>query len=166
MENEVSYTLITSAADFALAGTLFKEYAAYIGIDLSFQNFEKELQALGGQYSAPEGALILAYLDDNAVGCVGVRRLEADIAELKRMYVKPEARRHGIGVGLLERALENAVILGYQRIRLDTLAHMTKAQELYRRFGFYTILPYRFNPLDGAVYMEKELFSPAGHREP
>lgn len=82
MENEVSYKLITSAADFALAVELFRQYAAYIGIDLSFQNFEKELQALGGQYSAPAGALILAYLDGVAVGCVGVRRLDADIAEL------------------------------------------------------------------------------------
>ena len=165
MENSVTYKVITEAADFALAGELFKEYAVYIGIDLSFQHFEKELQVLGGQYHTPDGALILAYLDGVAVGCVGVRRLEADIAELKRMYVKPEARQYGIGVGLLERALAIAVGLGYQRIRLDTLDHMTKAQDLYRRFGFYTIPPSRFNPLEGAVYMEKELLNPAGRRE-
>jgi ribosomal protein S18 acetylase RimI-like enzyme len=73
------------------------------------------------------------------------------------MYVLPEYRRYKIGIKLLNIALETATTLGYNFIRLDTLPSMTPAINLYRSVGFYDIPPYRFNPIEGAVYMEKKL---------
>ena len=97
-------------------------------------------------------------MDANAfVGCSGIRRLDDETAELKRMYVKNEYRGYQIGVALLERSCEIAKQLGYKKLRLDTLATMTRAQQLYTASGFYQIAPYRFNPLPGTIYMEKEL---------
>lgn len=154
MKTPATYHEVTEAGGWAIAEKLFREYAAYIGIDLSFQGFDNELSALERQYAPPEGALVLGYVGDVAAGCVGVRRLGDGIAELKRMYVQPAFRGHGLGVGLLERALEAARTLKYQKIRLDTLATMETAKALYRRFGFYEIPSYRYNPHEDAVYME------------
>ncbi|HTJ11794.1 MAG TPA: GNAT family N-acetyltransferase [Dinghuibacter sp.] len=154
MENSGSFRVASEAGDYATAAKLFKEYAADIGIDLAFQGFEGELTALQKQYGPPAGALILGYVDGTAAACVGVRRLEDGVAELKRMYVQPAFRGHGLGAGLLERALKATRELGYRKIRLDTLATMLSARALYRRFGFYEIPAYRYNPHDDAVYME------------
>ena len=153
----VSYEVVTEAAGYAVAQDLFREYAMDIGVDLSFQGFEEELGAIAAQYGPPSGGLVLSLVDDAAAGCVGVRRLQDGVAELKRMYVRPAYRGYGLGVGLLQEALRVARSLGYRTIRLDTLATMTGAQALYRRFGFYAIPAYRFNPLEGAVYMEMRL---------
>jgi ribosomal protein S18 acetylase RimI-like enzyme len=136
---------------------MFKEYVALLGVDLSFQDFEKELEQIQQQYSEPKGALLLAIKDSVVIGCAAIRQLDGEIAELKRMYVRNEYRGHGIGVVLLERLIEIAKMTGYKKMRLDTLKNMIKAQELYTSFGFYVIPPYRFNPLEGTVYMEKQL---------
>ena len=153
----IRFCVARTAAEFDDARSLYQQYAASLNIDLSFQNFAAELSALEAQYSAPTGAAILAYKDETPIGCVGIRENEPGIAELKRMYVQPDYRRYKIGMKLLTLALETATELNYTFIRLDTLASMTPAINLYRSFGFYDIAPYRFNPREGAVYMEKKL---------
>lgn len=156
-ENEVVYLIATTEEDFETGKILFTEYAASLGVDLSFQNFETELNTINKQYSKPAGGLLLAFINGVAAACAGVRKLAEETAELKRMYVKPGYRGYRLGAGLLQRSLELAKELGYEKIRLDTLQNMTRAKELYTSFGFYEIPSYRFNPLEGTVYMEKQL---------
>jgi len=142
--------------------TLFREYADSIGIDLCFEGFEKELEELPGKYGPAHGGLFLAMIDGEPAGCVGVRPFEPPlIAELKRLYVRPAARKHGLGAALTNRAIERARKRGYSRIRLDSLPSMAEAQRLYRQLGFREIPSYKFNPVHGVTYMELELNQPA-----
>lgn len=126
-------------------------------MDLCFQDFPNELETLETQYNKPHGALLLAWSGNTAVGCVAIRNLEEDIAELKRMYVQPGFRGHQIGKKLLEQILGIVKNTGYNKIRLDTLPSMKEARQLYRASGFYEIPCYRFNPVDGSVFLEKSL---------
>jgi putative acetyltransferase len=153
----VTYKIADTADDFEIGKQLFEEYAHSLNVDLSFQNFSAELDTIDKQYHGPAGGLLLAFCGEEPAGCAGVRRLEEGVAELKRMYVRDEYRGQKIGVRLLQGAIDLAKGLGYRKLRLDTLKDMTKAQELYRSFGFYEITSYRWNPLEGAIYMEKEL---------
>jgi ribosomal protein S18 acetylase RimI-like enzyme len=161
METQQSETIRFGIAhtddEFEDARNLYIQYANSLDIDLSFQNFDTELNSLEEQYSVPHGAIVLAYKDETPVGCVGIRAHAPGIAELKRMFVHPVYRRYKIGIKLLNLALETAVKLNYTFIRLDTLPSMIPAINLYRSMGFYDIPPYRFNPVEGAVYMEKKL---------
>jgi putative acetyltransferase len=157
MEQIFVYKTAHTENDFEDGRVIFREYADALGVDLSFQDFEKELETIHVQYNKPEGVLILIYLNEKPIACIGVRRSDEKTAELKRMYVKSQYRSQGIGVELLKRSLRTAKDLGYKRIRLDTLENMVKAQELYKSFGFYIIPPYRFNPIQGTIYMEKIL---------
>ena len=144
--------------EYQLAVQLFKEYAEEIGIDLEFQNFQKELNDLKQQYSKPEGALWIAYNEShNAVGCVAIRKLEDTVCELKRMYIRKEARGTGLGKQLMTTSIEKAIELGYEKMRLDTLATMLPAIGLYKSVGFYEIESYRYNPFEEAKYFELEL---------
>ncbi|SEJ57777.1 Acetyltransferase (GNAT) family protein [Dyadobacter sp. SG02] len=136
---------------------LFQEYAASLPIDLAFQGFDEELETVRDQYGPPSGALVLAYAGERAVGCAGVRSKGEGIAELKRMYVRPEFRGHQLGRLLLERSVSVAKELGYRKLRLDTLASMTGARRLYESFGFEVIPAYYANPHADAIYMEKLL---------
>lgn len=156
MDKIVFKTAVT-AADFEAGRKLFEEYAASLTFDLSFQHFEEELQQLELQYQKPEGALLLCFLDDAALGCAGIRLLEHSTAELKRLYVKPAFRSLKLGKQLLELSVQTAGNLGYRYLRLDTVPGQEKAQALYRHLGFYQIEPYRHNPMDGTIYMEKAL---------
>ena len=122
-----------------------------------FPGFSNELKLIGKQYNKPKGALLLAYKNNIAIGCAGIRELDNNTAELKRMYVQPGYRKYKVGASLLTLAIEIAKELNYKSIRLDTLPTMTKAQELYRSFGFYEIPSYRFNPVSGTVFMERQL---------
>ncbi len=149
---------VTSKKDFDTASLLFREYAEQLGIDLSFQNFDKEIQELRSQYIRPDGSLFIAWdREHNAMGCIAIRKLEESICELKRMYVKPTYRVLGIGQKLLAKTLETAKALGYQKMRLDTLASMEPALALYTKAGFYEIEAYRYNPVEGAKYFEISL---------
>ncbi len=150
----------TSAAQIEQARALFTEYAAQLGIDLCFQNFTQELATLPGDYAAPTGCLLLAMDDaaESAIGCVALRRLDAEACEMKRLYVRPEARGYGVGVDLIDRVIAEGRALGYQRMRLDTLpGKMESALKLYRARGFVEIEPYRYNPIPGSVFMELNL---------
>ena len=146
-----------NSADFATGKRLFLEYAQSLDFNLCFQNFEQELADIQEQYGIPNGCLLLVKNDGETVGCAGVRRWQSDIAELKRMYLKPQTRGLGLGKKMLEAALENARQLGYRSIRLDTLPTMETAIALYREFGFADIPPYRDNPFEGTIYLEKTL---------
>ena len=144
-------------ARLTLARALFERYAAWIGIDLEFQGFKEELAGLPGEYAHPGGCILLAERGREALGCVALRSLGADICEMKRLYVLPEWRGRGAGRALAEAVLREARERRYTLMRLDTLAHMREAIGLYRSLGFRKIEPYRFNPIEGAVYMELHL---------
>ncbi len=133
---------------------LFVEYGASLGIDLSFQNFDEELADLPRGYAPPDGCLLLAVYENQAAGCVALRRLDGKTCEMKRLYVLPQRRKLGVGKRLVETVIEEARRLGYARMRLDTLSSMTQAQMLYKSLGFEEIAPYCFNPNEGTVFME------------
>lgn len=157
VQDDISYKIAVSTEDFNDGKRLFLQYAQSIDIDLGFQGFDKELEIIHQQYNKPSGALLLAYAGELPVGCAAIRPIDEEHAELKRMFVQPEYRQYKIGRKLMELIIEKAAALQYKYIRLDTLPTMTSALGLYRSFGFYEIPPYRFNPVEGAVYMEKKL---------
>jgi GNAT superfamily N-acetyltransferase len=145
--------------DIAEAAVLFREYADWLGIDLSFQGFEAELASLPGKYAPPSGELMLAWsTTGETLGCVAMRPLEGTmVCEMKRLYVRPAARGLGIGVALVEAIIGCAQELGYAEMKLDTLAGMQEAFALYKRFGFREIPAYYRNPVPGTVYLGKRL---------
>ncbi len=143
------------AVDHARA--LFVEYADSLGVDLSFQSFTTELGALPGEYAPPSGCLVLAFEGEAIAGCVALRRLDAKVSEMKRLYVRPGFRGRAIGKALANRVIEEARRIGYQRMRLDTLPTMGTAIALYELLGFRDIEPYRFNPISGSRFLELEM---------
>jgi ribosomal protein S18 acetylase RimI-like enzyme len=136
---------------------LFKEYASGLGVDLCFQDFEHELKELPGEYSEPNGCILLAFLDSELAGCVALRSFSPGICEMKRMYVRPTFRGKGIGRVLAQDVIREARNRGYKKMRLDSLPTMKEAQALYRSLGFREIHAYRPNPIEGAIYMELTL---------
>lgn len=137
---------------------LFEEYATSLGIDLGFQDFAAEVAHLAERYAPPLGALYVAEQQGSLIGCVALRAFQPpNIAELKRLYVRPAGRGHALGRRLSLVAIERAAALGYTQLRLDTLPTMHAAQALYRDLGFGEIAPYRFNPIAGTRYMELTL---------
>ncbi len=138
---------------------LVEEYLASLPFSLGFQDVAGELADLPAAYGPPGGAAFLAIEGERSVGCVAIRPLGAGVAELKRMYVVPEARKRGHGRALCEAAIAQARRLGYRRLRLDTVAEMEAAAHIYRALGFRPIAPYRENPLETARFYELDLTS-------
>ena len=136
---------------------LFVEYAESLDFDLEFQNFREELVDLPGEYAPPAGCLLLALIGDAPAGCVGLRKLDDDVCEMKRLYVRPKYRAQGIGRVLAESVAREARNKGYGKMRLDTVPSMRAARKLYASMGFREVKPYRYNPIDGATFMEKKL---------
>ena len=152
----------TSAQDMAIAAQLFREYADSLELDLAFQNFDDELAHLPGDYAAPRGALLLAYVDGALAGCCALRPLDnADIpnaAEMKRLYVRRAFRGFGLGRQLAETILDAARQAGYASVLLDTLDDMEAARNLYSDLGFQSIEPYYHNPIPGAHYLKADIY--------
>jgi ribosomal protein S18 acetylase RimI-like enzyme len=150
-----------SATELDALRGLFTEYANSLDIDLSFQNFEQELSELPGDYTAPNGALFMALVNEQPAGCCALRPLDtsdyANACEMKRLYVRPAFRKLGLGRVLTEAILEAARISGYDHVLLDTLDDMEAARALYEELGFVEIPPYYHNPVSGAHYLMAKL---------
>jgi len=145
-------------ADLDATRRLFRAYVEGLDFDLDFQDVKSEMAALPGPYAPPDGAILLADVDGEAVGVVALQPLDDEHAcEMKRLYVTPEYRNQGIGRALATGIIEAAQDLGYEVMRLDTVASMTAARHLYRSLGFEERSAYYHNPLDDAVYMERSL---------
>jgi putative acetyltransferase len=152
------YCVVAEAPhQFETASLLFQEYAAQLGIDLCFQDFAAELKALPMMYGPPSGCLVLAMNGATPVGCGALRRLSDGVCEMKRLYIRRAARGAGLGRRLAERLVDEARILGYETMRLDTLVDMRPAQNLYRSLGFREIKAYYANPLSNSLYLELAL---------
>ena len=154
---------VKSDEEVQKARVLFEEYAAWLGINLCFQNFDKELAELPGDYAPPNGRLLLATENDLIAGCVALRKIDGGktgdgVCEMKRLYVRPRFRGQGLGRSLTEAVIEVAREIGYRRMRLDTLpGKMDRAIAMYRSLGFKNIAPYYNNPVPDAAFMELEL---------
>jgi ribosomal protein S18 acetylase RimI-like enzyme len=146
-------------ADLADVRTLFREYVAWLGVDLTFQNFDGEVASLPGKYAPPGGELFLARRDDgHLLGCIGIRPFDRPGAcEVKRLYVRKEARGSGLGRALASATIDFAAAAGYREILLDTLPAMIPAVSMYRSLGFEQTPPYWNNIIPGAMYFRKLL---------
>ena len=150
-----------SLEELAATRLIFREYAAQLGVDLCFQNFEAELAELPGEYDVPEGALLLALVGGEVAGCCALRALDSvdypNACEMKRLYVRKPFRRLGLGRQLAEAILDAARVAGYHSVLLDTLDDMESARALYAELGFAEIPPYYHNPIAGAHYLKVDL---------
>lgn len=147
--------------DWSQTRDIFLEYASSLKVDLSFQDFEQELAQLPGEYQAPRGALLLAWVDGNLAGCCALRPLDAsdyaNAAEMKRLFVRPTYRGCGLGRLLTEGILDAARHAQYRCVLLDTLDDMESARALYEDLGFTEIPPYYHNPYAGAHYLKVDI---------
>ncbi len=135
----------------------FRNYAAWLGVDLGFQNFDQEMASLPGAYATPYGRLFFAEVDGRPAGCVGIRPYSDDSCEMKRLYVAPEERGHGVGVALTLAAIKAAKEIGYKRMLVDTLPAMRIAVRLYRELGFEETPAYYKTPLEGTMFLALDL---------
>ena len=149
----------TTDLQIAEARALFRDYEAWLDLDLCFQGFEDELRSLPGKYAAPDGRLLLAYQEENLAGCIALRKLDDGVCEMKRLFVREDFRGQKIGVQLIERLIVDARKIGYLKMWLDTYPpKMAKAVSLYESHGFRAISPYYDNPHSGEVlFMELTL---------
>jgi len=145
------------AAAVAACAALFRDYQRSLGISLDFQGFEAELASLPGAYASPRGRLFLASHAGAAVGCVALRPREAHVCEMKRLFVRPEARGTGLGLALASAAIAAARGIGYRRMWLDTLPTMGPAQRMYEQLGFRDAAPYYETPIAGTRFMALDL---------
>ena len=145
--------MIERASDAGVVRELILEYAASLGVDLAFQDFEHEVATLDTYYEL----MLVSRVDDAAAGCVALRRIDAHVCEMKRLYVRPGFRGRDLGRALALAVIDEGRRRGYARMRLDTLPSMRTAMSLYESLGFRDIEPYRFNPIAGSRWMELDL---------
>lgn len=145
-------------------GILFAEYTQMLlAGDPSFQayldvqHYGRELRHLDEKYGPPDGRLYLAYCDGALAGCVGLRRLDGQGCEMKRLYVRPAFRGKKLGALLVERIIADAREIGYAHMLLDTLPFLKSAIQMYKKFGFYEVDSYNDSPMDTSIYMRLEL---------
>jgi GNAT superfamily N-acetyltransferase len=145
---------------WAEARRLVEAYVASLDLDLSFQDFQHEIESLASLYGPPGGCFLLAEETGMFVGCGGLRRFSETACEMKRLYVAPANRRGGTGRTIAKALIKQARHLGYQTILLDTLPSMSRAQALYTSLGFKSTAAYRHNPVRGASFFQLELREP------
>ncbi len=124
---------------------------------LELQNYDHETENLEEKYGLPYGRLYIAYYDGNVAGCIGLRKLDEENCELKRLYVKPEYRGKNIGSFLVKSIIEEAKEIGYKHILLDTLPFLETAINIYKQYGFYEIESYNNTPMDNLIYLKYDL---------
>ena len=146
-----------SEEDLRQIRLLFREYSVSLNFSLHSQGFEKELAEFSGDYAPPDGRVLLARQGAEAVGCVALRKISDGACEMKRLYVSPAFRGRRLGRRLAQAVIADARKIGYARMRLDTRPSMKEAVALYESLGFQRIKPYRFNPIDGVIYLELRL---------
>jgi GNAT superfamily N-acetyltransferase len=159
-------TTLTSAIfpqDMALMQQLLREYQDWLGVDLCFQSFEDELEALPVKYAQPTGDMLIARVNGKVAGCISWYPVEQQIAEIKRLYVRPAFRGQGIGRKLFVHAIDKIRDYGYRAVRLDSLERLSEAKKLYESFDFRPISPYNDNPLPDVYYMELSLVPAANN---
>ena len=147
--------------DLTATVALFIAYAASLEVDLAYQGFDAELAAMPGQYGPPEGELLLARaVDGRPIGCIALRPIaSAGCCEMKRLYVSPLVRGHGVGKALVEALIDVAGRIGYREMRLDSLPSQTGAHALYRALGFEIAESYYDTPVAGTLFMRRPLDS-------
>jgi len=156
--DELQFTHIQSGAALEEIRALFLEYARGLNFNLCFQNFDKELEDLPGPYSQPRGRLILGQVDGRTAGCIALKPLEPGVCEMKRLFVRPEFRGKHIGLKLARHIVDEARLIGYSAMRLDTIrGTMDNAIGLYSSLGFREIPAYYANPIPNAYYMQLDL---------
>jgi len=149
---------VNTSSQIKLVRELFLEYSNYLGIDLEFQNFKEEIKSLPGEYASPTGCILLGYYNDNLAGCVAMREYSNSICEMKRLFVRPKFRGKGLGRALSIEIIKCAKLkFNYTYMRLDTLAFMKEAINIYISLGFNEIESYRYNPFEGARFFELKL---------
>jgi len=146
---------------FEATREIFREYAGQLEVDLRFQDFDRELAELPGEYAEPDGYLLLAFVDGELAGCGGFRSLHdvdyPNACEMKRLFVRKAFRRFGLGRDLAQALIDRAREIGYSTMLLDTLDDMEAARSLYSNLGFEEIPPYYYNPVAGAHYLKADL---------
>lgn len=150
----VSIFSCSTPQQWMAAKRITNTYVEWLAIDLSFQNIRAEMDRFEQEYGLPKGCYLIAELNGSLAGGVGLRKLENDICEMKRLYVFDEFKGKGIGRKLCQALIQRADAFGYQTMRLDTLERLESANRLYETMGFYDIPAYRENPEPGARYME------------
>jgi putative acetyltransferase len=146
-----------SAEEIDVARALFAEYAAALEIDLGYQGFAGELAGLPGCYAPPRGRLLVAWVGDEAAGCVALRPLAEDVCEMKRLYVRPQFRGGGVGKQLAEAIIAEAREIGYTIMRLDTVPKLAAATRMYESLGFVRRDAYYETPVVETIFMERAL---------
>ena len=132
---------------------IWREYVAFPKADLSFQSFEAEFADLPGKYAPPTGCVLLAWTADRAVGCIAMRKVDREICEMKRLYVRPEAQGAGLGRQLIGQLIAEARNAGYAEMRLDVLAEFSAARHVYETLGFKPAPAVSHNPVPGAAFL-------------
>ncbi len=156
-ESSIQITSAQSDEQIDSIRLLFLEYAKSLNFDLCFQGFDDELAGLPGDYAPPDGRLLIAMYDNNVAGCVGLRKVADGVCEMKRLWVRPEFRGKKIGRQLAKKVIDEARRIGYQIMKLDTIDTMKEAIGMYESMGFSETSAYRYNPIEGARYMELKL---------
>lgn len=154
---DVRISAASTTAEFEAVRGLFRDYARTPDVDVCVVGFDEEIRALPGVYAEPSGAVLLAQLMGAPAGCVAIKPVDESTAEMKRLFVRPEARGRKIGERLALAAIAAARARGYRRLRLDTLPSMTEARAIYSRLGFREVVPFGSLPVAGATWMELAL---------
>lgn len=128
----------------------FKKY-------LDIQNYDKEIEHLETKYGILDGRLYLIYCDDELAGCIGLRKIDDQTCEMKRLYIRPEFRGKKLGNVLVEKIIADAREIGYSYMLLDTLPFLQSAIHIYKKFGFYEIESYNDSPMAASIYMKLDL---------